>query len=189
MSAIVLGRRRGIRDVVLGVLLVIAGLVILGHVVWATAVSVVLLGWLGLVGGVVLVVAAFFQIGRSGFWATALSGGLLLVLGLMMLRNPGVAALTLTLIAGALFLAGGLVRLIAAFVPGAPRAALLLSGVVGVVLGLIVLFNVFEATLTLLGILLGVQALTDGIMLLLFGRLQVSRRSELDGSTGAARRG
>jgi uncharacterized membrane protein HdeD (DUF308 family) len=183
MSDIVVARRRSGWDIVLGVLLVIAGLVILGHVVWATAVSVIFLGWLGLVGGVVLIIAALFQLGRGGFWATALSGGLLLVLGLMMLRNPGVAALTLTLIAGALFLAGGIVRLLAAFVPDAPRAALLLSGVVGLVLGLIVLFNVFEATLTLLGILLGVQALTDGMMLLLFGRLQVSRRSDLDRTT------
>jgi uncharacterized membrane protein HdeD (DUF308 family) len=75
-----------------------------------------------------------------------------------------------------------------AFDPGAPRAAMVLSGVVGIVLGLMVLFNLFEATLTLLGILLGVQALTDGIMLLLFGRLQVGRRSDLDRTGGATSR-
>jgi uncharacterized membrane protein HdeD (DUF308 family) len=93
MTGIVVQRRHSIWDVVLGVLLVIAGLVILAHVVWATAVSVVFLGWLGLVGGVVLIIAAFFLLGRGGFRATALSGGLLLVIRLMMLRNPGVAPL------------------------------------------------------------------------------------------------
>jgi uncharacterized membrane protein HdeD (DUF308 family) len=50
---------------------------------------------------------------------------------------------------------------------------LLFSGVISTVLGLIVFFNVWEASLTLLGILLGIQALTEGITLLLFGRLHV----------------
>ncbi|CCH88451.1 Putative sulfate permease [Modestobacter italicus] len=187
MTGAVLERRHSMWDVILGVLLVIAGLVILAHVFLATVVSVLLLGWLALVAGVVALVAAIFQIGRGGFWATALSGGLLLVLGLMMLRNPGAAALTLTLLAGALFLAGGIVRLIMAFDRGAPRAALILSGVIGVVLGLIVLFNLFTATFTLLGVLLGVQALSDGIMLLLFGRLRVRRTDDLDRTTGNVR--
>ncbi|RBY83857.1 sulfate permease [Geodermatophilus sp. TF02-6] len=186
MTGAVLERRRSGWDVVLGILLVIAGVVILAHVVLATVVSVLFLGWLGLVGGVVALIAAVFQIGRGGFWATALSGGVLLVLGLMLLRYPGTAALTLTLIAGSLFLVGGIVRLVMAFDRGAPRAALVLSGVVGIVLGLIVLFNLWAATFTLLGVLLGVQALADGIMLLLFGRLRVRRTDALDRVPGSA---
>jgi uncharacterized membrane protein HdeD (DUF308 family) len=175
MPGVVVERRRSGWDVVLGVLLLIAGGVILAHVVLATAVSVLFLGWLALAAGGVALVSALFQIGRGGFWATALSGGLLLVLGLMLLANPGLAALTLTLIAGSLFLVGGIVRLVMAFDRGVPRAALILGGVVGVILGLIVLLNLFEATFTLLGVLLGVEALVDGIMLLLFGRLRMRR--------------
>jgi uncharacterized membrane protein HdeD (DUF308 family) len=188
MTGAVLERRRSGWDVVLGILLIIAGVVILGHVVVATVISVVFLGWMALVGGVVALIAALFRIGRGGFWATALSGGLLLVLGLM-LRNPGAAALTFTLVAGSLFPAGGLVRLIAAFEPGAPHAALLLRGVVGVVLGLIVLSNLFKATLTLLGVLVGCSRRSTEIMLLLFGRLRVNQRPDLDRTGGAVRRG
>lgn len=173
MFGAVLERRRSAWDVVLGILLVLVGAVILAHAVLATAVSVVLLGWLALTGGVITLVAAVLQIGRGGFWATALSGGLLVVLGLMVLRNPGAAALTLTLIAGSLFLAGGIVRLVMAFDGGAPRAALLFNGVVSLVLGLLVLFNIFAATLTLLGVLLAVQAVSDGVALLLVGRLRI----------------
>jgi uncharacterized membrane protein HdeD (DUF308 family) len=186
MTEVVLERRRTGWDVVVGVLMLIAGVAILAHVVLATVISVLFLGWLALVGGVVGLVAAVFQIGRGGFWATALSGGVLLVLGLMLLRHPALAALSLTLIAGSLFLVGGIVRLFMAFDPGAPRGALLLSGVVGIVLGLIVLLNLVGATLTLLGVLIGVQALNDGIMLLLFGRIRVHRaddRNVLPGST------
>ena len=45
-----------------------------------------------------------------------------------------------------------------------------------VVLGLVVLFNLVEATFVLLGVILGVQALIDGIMLLLIGRVHVDGR-------------
>lgn len=168
-------RRRTGWDIAIGVLLVIAGLIILGHTVLATAVSVLFPGWLTLTSGLLAVVGALLRIGREGFWSTALTGGLLTVLGLMFVRNPDVAALTLTLIAGALFLASGVTRLVAAFHDDAYRGALLLSGVVSTILGLLVLFDIFEATFTLPGVLLGVQALLDGITLILVGRVHVTR--------------
>ena len=184
MTDVPVERRRTGWDVVLGVLVVVAGLVILAHVVIATAVSVLFLGWLALAAGVFGLVGALFRIGKGGFWATALSGGLLVVLGLMLIRNPGVGALALTLVAGALFLAGGIVRIVAAIEASVGRVVLLFNGVIAVVLGLIVLLTIWESTLTLLGTLLGVQTLVDGLTLLLFGGLHVSRRR----SGSAARR-
>jgi uncharacterized membrane protein HdeD (DUF308 family) len=184
MTDVPVERRRTGWDVVLGVLVVVAGLVILAHVVIATAVSVLFLGWLALAAGVFGLVGALFRIGKGGFWATALSGGLLVVLGLMLIRNPGVGALALTLVAGALFLAGGIVRIVAAIEASVGRVVLLFNGVIAVVLGLIVLLTIWESTLTLLGTLLGVQTLVDGLTLLLFGGLHVTRRR----SGSAARR-
>jgi uncharacterized membrane protein HdeD (DUF308 family) len=176
MTDIRVQRRKSALDIVWGVLMVIAGLAILTHAFLATAVSVLFLGWFALGAGMAGLIGALFRIGKGGFWATALSGGLLVVLGLMLIRNPAVGALALTLVAGALFLAGGIVRLVAAFESSVGRGLLLFDGAVAVVLGLIVLLNVWEATLTLLGTLLGVQTLVDGITLLLFGRLHVSGR-------------
>jgi uncharacterized membrane protein HdeD (DUF308 family) len=112
-----------------------------------------------------------FRIGRGGFWSAALVGGLLTVVGLMFLRNSAAAALTLTLVAEALFLVSGLTQLVAAFHDAAYRWPLLLGGVVSTVLGLIVLFNIFEASLTLLG----VETLIDGVTLLLIGRIRATR--------------
>ena len=170
MTDLVLQRRQSGWDIALGVLLVIAGIVILGHAVVATVVSLLLLGWVALVFGIVALVAALFRISKGDSWSTALSGGLFVVLGVVFLRNPVAAAVTLTLVAGALFLVGGITRIVASFQHGAYRWPLLLGGVVSAVLGLIVLFNLVEATLTLLGVLLGVQALVDGIVLLFVGR-------------------
>ena len=164
-------------DIALGVLLLIAGIIILGNAVLATVASVVFIGWLALGAGLVGIVASLFRIGKDGFWSTALGGGLLTVLGVMILRYPDAAILTLTLVAGALFLATGVTRIIAAFEFRSPHWPLLISGLFSLALGLIVLFNVVEASLFLLGILVGVQVLIDGVTLLLVGR-SPSRRPE-----------
>src|SRR3954454_5457426 len=169
-------RQRTGWDVVMGILVLIAGLVVLGNVVFATVVSVLFIGWTAIIGGLVALVGAFMRLGKGGFWPIALGGGLLLVLGLMLVRRPGIGALALTLLAGALFLVGGITRIVAAVETPGDRGMLLFSGIVSTVLGLIVFFNIWAATPTLLGILLGVQALTEGIPLLLFGRFHVDVR-------------
>ena len=92
----------------------------------------------------------------------------------MFLRHTHAAATTLTLIAGAMFLTTGLFRLVlAAEVKGA-RLPLLLSGAVSTILGLIVLFNLFDVSYSFLGILLGIEILMDGIMMVLLGRVKVT---------------
>jgi uncharacterized membrane protein HdeD (DUF308 family) len=174
MSEPLLERRRTGWDIALGALLVVAGVIILAHAAIATAVSVLFLGWMLLIGGIIALVGAFFRIGKGGFWSAALSGGLLLVLGLMFLRNTGAAALTLTLVAGSLFLVVGIVRIVAAAQEPEYRVPLIISGIVSAFLGLLVLFNLVTATYTLLGVLLGVQALMDGFTMMVIGRWRVS---------------
>jgi uncharacterized membrane protein HdeD (DUF308 family) len=144
-------------------------------------ISVLLIGWVALFSGVFALIGALFRIGKGGFWSTALGGGLLLVLGIVFLRNPGAAALTLTLVAGSLFLVGGITRIVASVQLPEYRWPLLIGGIVSAILGLIVLFNLFAATLTLLGVLVGVETLVDGITLLLIGRVRVREVSDTAG--------
>lgn len=146
------------------------------YTVLATAVPVLFIGWVTLVAGLVGVVAALFRIGRDGFWLTAVGGGLLTVLGLVLVRNPAVAAATLTLLVSALFMASGGTRIVAAVQPSDDRWILLIGGVISLFLGLFVVFNFVQATLTLLGVLLGVEAFVEGVLLLLVGRVHVRRR-------------
>lgn len=96
MTAPVLQRRRTALDAVVGFLLVLAGLVILGDTVLATTLSVLFVGWLALFSGMLTLVSSLFRLGHHGFWSSALSGGLLTVLGLLLLRNTAAAALTLS---------------------------------------------------------------------------------------------
>src|ERR687885_1906195 len=100
MTDVPVERRRTGWDVVLGVLVVVAGLVILAHVVIATAVSVLFLGCLALAAGVFGLVGALFRIGKGGFWATALSGGLPAVPRLRVVRYSRAGAAAPTPVAG-----------------------------------------------------------------------------------------
>lgn len=171
MTAVLEQRRTG-WDIVLGIVLVIGGIAVLGNAVLATAVSVLFIGWLALFSGMILLIGSFFRIKTGGFWSAALGGALLAVLGLFVLRNPLVGAATLTLLAGSLFLATGLTRIVLAFQASEARALLVISGLISVILGMIVLFNLATATLTLLGVLLGIQVLLEGLTLMIAGRLR-----------------
>lgn len=173
MSTVTLERRRSGWDIVFGIIMVLGGLGLLANSVWATAVSVFFLGWTSLISGLVLFIASFFRIKSGGFWSAALGGALLVVLGAFILRNPGATVVSLTLLAGGLFFVGGLVRIFGAFQFKEGRWLLIISGIISVILGLIVLFNLFAASFVLLGVLLGVQVLVEGITLLAVGRVRV----------------
>ena len=167
-----LERRRTGGDIAVGVLLVIAGIILLGNVVFATVVSVLLTGWTALIAGLVLIAGTLLKIREGGSWVVAFGGVVLAVLGLFILRNTTIGALTLTLLAGSMFLATGLLRVFGgALVPEA-RAVLIVSGLISVVLGLWILLNLTTATLTLLGTLLALQTLLEGITLVAVGRVR-----------------
>lgn len=168
----VLERRRTGWDVALGILLVLAGLVVLGNAVIATFLSVLLLGWFAVGAGVVTLVGAF--VGRdSGIsWSAAFGGAVLVVLGVFIVRNPVGGAVGLTVLAGSLFLAVGLARLFASTQATAARGLLIVTGIVSVLLGLIVLFNLWATAPALLGILLGIQIVIEGVVVAVAGRVR-----------------
>lgn len=166
-------RRRTFWDVVLGVITVIAGVVVLGHVALAGLVSVLFVGWMLLISGVAVTVSGIVGWRQPTQRWNVAAGAILAILGLGFVRNPGAGLLMLTLLAGSLLLAGGIIRLIAAFQPGAPRFVLLLNGIITVVLGFMVISQWPESALWLLGTILGVQLLVDGLTTATVGRVRL----------------
>jgi uncharacterized membrane protein HdeD (DUF308 family) len=173
MSEVTIQQKRTGWDIVWGILLILGGLFVLGNAVLATAVSVTFVAWMAFISGIIALVAAFTRIGKKSFWPSAISGVLLTILGLLFLRHLGAAAVTLTLLAGGFFLVSGLLRIIAASTIKPLSAILIIGGIASVFLGIMVLFDFFTASFTLLGVLLGVQILIDGISLLIEGRTHV----------------
>jgi uncharacterized membrane protein HdeD (DUF308 family) len=168
-----LERRRTGWDLVLGLLSVVAGVIVLGHVAIASLISVLFLGWMLILGGVVLVVSAIALWKEANHRWDLAAGALFVVIGFSFVRNPGVGLLALTLVAGSLLMVGGIVRIVAAFQPGAPRAVLVVNGVITLLLGLMVLNRWPVSALWFLGTILGIQLILDGITTALVGRIRV----------------
>lgn len=189
MSLQRLEMRRTGWDIALGALLFIVGLVILGNAAFATKVSIQFIGWFLVAAGILGLVAGLFLIGKGGFWSAALSGALMVVLGLVFLRHTHAAALTLTLLSGLVFLTAGIVRLMAAFHDPRYRTPLVFSGIISGALGLMVLLNLFEASYVLVGVMIGIYAITDGITMMAIGRWRLVQEPSEYGAVGEAHPG
>lgn len=168
--SITVERRRSGWDIALGILMVIGGFVILGDTVVATVVSVFLIGWTAVVAGIVLAVWSFSRLHTGGFWWALIGGVVLALLGVLVLQNPGRGALWITVLIGAAFVAGGVTRMVVAFSIDTGRWLFVFTGLLSVLLGGWILVYPVAATMTVLGVLLGVQVLVEGITLLVAGR-------------------
>jgi uncharacterized membrane protein HdeD (DUF308 family) len=164
---------RGASGWILGVgaaLIVLGGLA-LGSLAFATLATVTLVGVAMCLAGIVEILHGFRQrgTGRAPFWV--LLGALYLVCGVLVLRNPTLAAGVLTLMLGAGLAASGIVRIALALQVRQVTDAwgwLAASGAATIMLGLVVLLLWPASSLTALGLLLALDLLVAG-----FGWIQV----------------
>ncbi len=89
----------------------------------------------------------------------------------LLLANPLQGLISLTLILGVVFLVTGIARLVLSFrLRDTPMFwLLLLSGAASVLIGVMVFGNFAAAATSLLGLLLGIQLIADGVALLALG--------------------
>lgn len=176
----ILEHRRTIWDVVLGVITVIAGAIVLGHVAIASLVSILFVGWMLLLSGVALVVSGIVGWKQPAQRWNLATGAITAILGLGFVRNPAAGLLVLTLLAGSLLLAAGVIRIVTAFQPGAPRAILLFNGVITLALGFMVVNRWPLSALWLLGTVLGVHLIVDGLTTAVTGRVRPVEVASID---------
>lgn len=155
---------------VLGLVLVAAGLVGLVYVGVATLTSVLLFGWLLLIGGVVGLLHAVQYRHTDFVWVGLIVAALNLAAGVIIIRHPGVGAAGLTLFAALLFLSGGVFRLVGGIVVRGPQMIwTLVQGAFGIVLGALVLADWPDATRYVLGVFFSLALLFDGLGLIATG--------------------
>jgi uncharacterized membrane protein HdeD (DUF308 family) len=151
--------------VALGVIYVLAGMIALGSVVFATVVTVFVVGIMMLISGIAEVINAF-QIkswGKFLFWL--LLGALYIVAGFLTFENPLLAAAVLTLFLGFALIASGVMRIFLGFSmkAGMPWMWVVLSGLITLLLGIIIVAHWPVSGLYILGIFLGVDLIFAGI--------------------------
>jgi uncharacterized membrane protein HdeD (DUF308 family) len=151
--------------VALGVVYVIAGAIALGSVVFATVVSVFIVGVMMLIAGVAEVFNAFQIKSWGKFFLWLLLGALYIVAGFVTFENPLLAAAVLTLVLGFSLLASGVMRIVLAFSmkDEMPWIWVAVSGVITLLLGLIILAHWPVSSLYILGLFLGIDLVIAGV--------------------------
>lgn len=154
----------------LGTLLVVVSVVGLVYTGVATLTSMLLFGWLLLIGGIVGLLHAIDSRGTDFFWLGVVVAALNIAAGVVVIRHPQGTAEALTMFAALLFLTGGVFRLVGSVVVRGPQFGwTLLQGAFGLLLGLLVLFDWPHSSLYVLGLFFSLALLFDGLGLIAMG--------------------
>jgi uncharacterized membrane protein HdeD (DUF308 family) len=147
----------------LGVALIIIGTLAIGSAELMTMVSVMLLGWLLIFGGLFEVIHGIARRRWGGFFINLMGGALYTVTGLLMISHPGVAAVTLTLLIAMLLIVAGTFRIFVAFsTPMHHRGWLILNGAISLFLGFSIWSSWPISGLWAIGLFIGIDMIFDG---------------------------
>jgi len=156
--------------VVLGIALIVLGVVCIMGDMTATLASVLALGALLLVGAVVALVQAFRAYDWGGFFLYFLTALLRGVAGYLLIRYPGSGEVSITILLAAVFIVGGIFRTVGATRMRFPSWGwTAFSGVVSLVVGFMLIYQLPTASLWFIGFLVGVDFIFDGISLITLG--------------------
>ena len=174
---------------VLGILMIFLGIVASAHPLFAVIAANFYLGWVLIVGGVTQLVYTI-QTREEGqsiskLLRNLLIGVLYFVAGLLLLIYPLEGLLSLTSIVGASILGSGLTQIFWAFLwrPDSDWGWNLARGILATVLGILVLVDWPRNTTWLIGLLVGINLISDGLGIATFSAVT---QKTIDESQSAA---
>jgi uncharacterized membrane protein HdeD (DUF308 family) len=148
---------------VFGIIQIIAGIFAVGFAFSATVASVAVIGVLLLVAAGAQMAAAIMARDWSGFFLFLLLSVLYGVAGFVTLLHPIAAAESLTLMLAALFVVGGVLRIVVALIERFPSWGwVLFNGVITVLLGIAIWQQWPASGLWVLGTFVGIDFIVNG---------------------------
>ena len=147
--------------------MVLTGFVAFLFPVFSSVAVVLMLGWLLIISGVFQAISLIGATNVPYFWLQLISVVLSVVIGILFLRHPGEGLLTLTLLLIVFFMVGGMAKVIFALTirPFPNWGWVLASGIIGVLLAIYLWSSLPFAAAWLLGILVGIQLISEGAAL------------------------
>jgi uncharacterized membrane protein HdeD (DUF308 family) len=150
--------------VLLGIVMILAGILVLGDVVLVTVISTIFIGWVSIAAGAFEIVHAFWTKGWGGFVWQILLGILYIAFGVVLVSQPVASALILTYVLGLMLLMSGIIRILLGFSHWREAGwIMLLSGAFGILAGLVILTGFPMTGLWVLGFLLGIDLISHGV--------------------------
>ena len=154
---------------VFGILLMILGATCVGKAQTATTFSILALGWVLAISGVVWLVSSFYAWSWGGFFVYLLNAIIRGVTGYLLIRHPDAGAEGVTMLLAALFIVGGLFRAAGASVIQFPRWGwTVFAGLVSVALGVYLVATWSTSSTFFVGIAIGIDLIFDGAALIGF---------------------
>ena len=155
-----------------GVICIILGMVAIGVATLTTLISVVFLGTMLILGGIIVIFDAFKFWWRQwgGFTLHLLTGLLYLVIGALLIRHPVAGALSLTLFLATLFIIVGIFRIIESIANKFPMWGwYLFNGIVTLLLGILILVHWPASSLFIIGLFIGIDLIFLGWAYVMLG--------------------
>ena len=152
----------------IGILSIAGGIVALANPFGASLAATVIAGWMFILVGVLEIIGVFTDKGVRGKIWVVLLGALAIWVGISILNHPLAGMVTLTTVVAITFLVVGAFKAVFAFSLENRGAfwLVLLSGVVSIVLGAMILANFPMSAGAALGILLGIDLISNGATML-----------------------
>ena len=148
----------------IGVIAIVLGVIAILVPAVASVGTAIFIGWLLLVVGTFMIAAAFSAHSVGTVVLRLIWALLTVIVGLWLIVEPHNGTLTLTLVLGIYFLFMGLTRITVAFIArGQPNAGLVgLSGVAGLLIGILVLAKWPSSADWAIGLLVGIDLIFAG---------------------------
>ncbi len=150
-----------------GLLLIVAGVLAVAFSAISSVAVVVVLGWLLIASGLVQAISLIGAARVPHFWLQLVSVVLSVLVGLLVLRDPAQALLTISLLLIVYFMIEGISKVVFALTirPFPNWGWVLASGAVGIVLSLVLWANLPVTALWLVGLLVGIELICVGAAL------------------------
>ena len=166
---------------IFGIALILLGMFAISSSFIATLATILVFGYLLLIGAALQVINAFWAHRWRGFFLHLLVGILYLITGLIMIDKPLRAAEAVTLLVAAFLLVGGLFRIVVSLTERFPHWGwMLLNGVISLFLGIAIWREWPYSGLWVIGLFVGIEMIFSGwtwVMLGLGVRSIVSPKS------------
>jgi uncharacterized membrane protein HdeD (DUF308 family) len=163
----------------MGIVLVLLGSVAIGSAFVMTLISMIFLGWLMIIGGILQATHAFGSKRWGGFFIDLLAGILYMVVGFLMVANPGASAVALTLLIAMFLIFGGIFRIVLALsVRFHNQLWLVLHGIINLVLGILIWRQWPLSGLWVIGLFVGIDMIFNGWSLIMLGLAAKNLRTE-----------
>ncbi|WP_230661058.1 HdeD family acid-resistance protein [Psychrobacter sp. I-STPA10] len=159
---------------IIGILSILGGIFAFINPLSASMAVEIMAGWFFLLIGVIQVISLFSAKGATSKLLAVVSGIIGILIGIELLQDPLQGVVTLTLVVAILFLLSGAVKIFTSFhLRGTPLfIPALVSGLISILLACLIFSDFPQSATSILGILLAVELVMNGITFISFSRHQ-----------------